>query len=215
MNILLARHGETPWNKEGRYQGHTDVQLSPSGEDQARALGARLEGVTIDRAVASPLHRAMRTAQLILGARYLPLKVDDGLKEISHGKWEGKLVGEIEKSDPELLRAWKDAPTPELTAGPGAESLQQVLDRAWPAVQRSCMGLGETQTLLLVAHDAVNRVILCKVLGLPLQRVWAFRQAPATLNVLSGPDLEHLQVVRLNDADHVAPLFREAVHAAV
>ena len=69
--------------------------------------------------------------------------------------------------------------------------------------------------MLVVAHDAVNRVLLCHVLGLPLERVWSFRQAPATLNVLAGPDVRHLQVVRLNDADHVAPLLREAVHRAV
>ena len=69
--------------------------------------------------------------------------------------------------------------------------------------------------MLIVAHDAVNRVLLCRVLGLPLERVWSFRQAPATLNVLAGPDVQRLQVVRLNDADHVAPLLREAVHKAV
>jgi probable phosphoglycerate mutase len=61
----------------------------------------------------------------------------------------------------------------------------------------------------------VNRVLLCRVLGLPMERVWSFRQAPATLNVLAGPDLAHLQVVRLNDAEHVAPLLQESVHRAV
>src|SRR5512135_3412206 len=69
MNILLCRHGETAWNKEGRYQGHTDIPLSEVGEAQARALGRRLESLTIHRAVASPLSRARRTAELALGAR--------------------------------------------------------------------------------------------------------------------------------------------------
>lgn len=215
MNILLARHGETPWNKEGRYQGHTDIPLSETGEGQARALGKRLEEVTVHRAVASPLSRARRTAELVLGPRASMLGFDDGLKEISHGGWEGKLVTEIEQTHPDLLKAWKSGPPANLPAGPDAESLQHVLDRAWPALERACAGLRNDETILLVAHDAVNRVILCKVLGLPMERVWSFRQAPATLNVLSGPTVGELQVVRLNDADHVAPLLRESVHKAV
>ncbi|MDP1915598.1 MAG: histidine phosphatase family protein [Myxococcales bacterium] len=216
MNVLLCRHGETPWNREGRYQGHTDIPLAESGEGQARALGKRLADVKIDRAVASPLIRARKTAELILGAsRASMLSFDAGLKEISHGGWEGKLVSEIATSHPELLDAWKYKPTATLPAGPNAESLQVVLDRAWTAFAAATKGLGVNDTVLVVAHDAVNRVLLCKVLGLPLERVWSFRQAPATLNVLSGDTFDTLQVVRLNDADHVAPLFQEAVHKAV
>jgi probable phosphoglycerate mutase len=215
MNILLARHGETPWNQEGRYQGHTDVPLSEVGEGQARALGQRLADVRIHRAVASPLSRARRTAELVLGDRAGMLTVDPDLREISHGGWEGKLVTEIERSHPELLAQWRAGPPATLPAGPDAESLQQVLDRAWLALERACQGLGADDTLLVVAHDAVNRVILCRVLGLPTERIWTFRQAPATLNVLSGPSVAALQVVRLNDANHVAPLLRETVHRAV
>lgn len=216
MNVLLCRHGETPWNREGRYQGHTDIPLAESGEGQARALGKRLADVKIDRAVASPLIRARKTAELILGAsRASMLSFDPGLKEISHGGWEGMLVTEIAASHPELLDAWKYKPTATLPAGPNAESLQIVLDRAWVALAAATKGLGVNDTVLVVAHDAVNRVLLCKVLGLPLERVWSFRQAPATLNVLSGDTFDTLQVVRLNDADHVAPLFQEAVHKAV
>ncbi len=69
--------------------------------------------------------------------------------------------------------------------------------------------------LLIVAHDAVNRVLLCRLLGLPLQRLWSFRQAPTTLNLLEGPDVDHLEVVRLNDCTHHTPLFGEAVHRAL
>lgn len=66
MKILLARHGETRWNAEGRYQGQMDIPLSDVGEAQARQLGERLRDVPITRAVASPLARAARTAQLAL-----------------------------------------------------------------------------------------------------------------------------------------------------
>jgi probable phosphoglycerate mutase len=75
--------------------------------------------------------------------------------------------------------------------------------------------LGDDDTLLLVAHDAVNRVILCRVLGIPLSKVWGFRQAPTTLNLLEGPSVERLEVVRLNDCAHHTALFGEAVHRAL
>lgn len=214
MRILLARHGETPWNAEGRYQGQEDIPLSPVGEAQAASLGARLREVRIDRAVASPLSRARRTAELALGAeRASMLAFDDGLKEIAHGEWEGLLASEIRARDPERLQAWRAAPHGVLM--PRGESLQHVVDRAWPALARAADGLGEGDTLLVVAHDAVNRVLLCRVLGIPFARLWTFRQAPTTLNLLEGPDVERLEVVRLNDCAHHTPLFGEAVHRAL
>ena len=214
MKILLARHGETPWNAEGRYQGQEDIALSPIGEAQARALGERLRDVRIDRAVASPLVRAFRTAELALGVeRAASLTTDAGLMEIAHGTWEGLLASEIRERDPDRLHAWRHAPHEVLM--PEGESLEHVFARAWPALGHACAGLGADDTLLVVAHDAVNRVLLCRILGIPLARLWSFRQAPTTLNLLEGPDVEHLEVVRLNDCTHHTALFGEAVHRAL
>ena len=214
MRILLARHGETAWNAEGRYQGQEDIALSPVGEAQARALGERLRDVRIDRAVASPLKRALRTAELALGdARRDLLATDPGLMEIAHGEWEGLLASEIRARDGERLHAWRHAPHEVLM--PQGESLQHVLDRAWPALRHATDGLRDDDTLLVVAHDAVNRVLLCRILGIPLAKLWGFRQAPTTLNLLEGPDVEHLEVTRLNDCSHHTPLFGEAVHRAL
>jgi len=214
MKILLARHGETQWNAEGRYQGQEDIALSPVGEAQARALGERLREVRIDRAVASPLARARSTAGFALGeARAGMLTLDPGLMEIAHGTWEGLLAAEIRERDPERLVAWRDAPHEVLM--PEGESLQHVFDRAWPALARAVEGLGADDTVLVVAHDAVNRVLLCHVLGIPLARLWTFRQAPTTLNLLEGADVDHLEVVRLNDCSHHTALFGEAVHRAL
>jgi probable phosphoglycerate mutase len=214
MRILLARHGETPWNAEGRYQGQIDIPLSPVGESQATALGKRLQDVHITRAVASPLSRARRTAELALGEARAPmLTFEPDLQEIAHGEWEGLLASEIHEKDPARLSAWREEPDTVLM--PGGESLRQVLDRSWQGLSRASEGLGDADTLLVVAHDAVNRVILCRILGLPIAKLWTFRQAPTTLNLLEGPDVDHLEIVRLNDCAHHTPFFGEAVHRAL
>jgi len=215
MNILLVRHGETEWNRDGRYQGRTDIPLSPEGQRQVSALGARLAQVPIKRAIASPLSRARTTAEAILAGRKLELELDEGLVEISHGAWEGQLSSDVEAAHAAMLDTWRSNPDRDVPAGPGAETLGVVELRAWPVLERVAGKLGRDDTVLVVAHDAVNRVLLCRILGLPLTRVWAFRQAPATLNVLSGPSLGQLQLVRLNDSEHVSPLLHEAQHRAL
>ena len=214
MRILLARHGETPWNAQGRYQGQIDIPLSPVGEAQARALGERLREVPITRAVASPLSRARRTAELALGEqRASMLQLEPEVQEIAHGEWEGLLASEIGEKDPARLRAWREEPDTVLM--PGGESLRQVLDRSWRGLVRATEGLGQDDTLLLMAHDAVNRVLLCRILGLPIGKLWTFRQAPTTLNLIEGPDVDSLEVVRLNDCAHHTPFFGEARHRAL
>ena len=111
------------------------------------------------------------------------------------------------------LLAWREEPDTVLM--PGGESLRQVLDRSWRGLARAADGLGKDDTLLVVAHDAANRVLLCRVLGLPIARLWTFRQAPTTLNLLEGPSVEQLEVVRLNDCAHHTPFFGEAKHRAL
>lgn len=214
MKILLARHGETPWNAAGRYQGQIDIPLSETGEAQAAKLGERLRDVAITRAVSSQLARARSTAEAALGeSRKHMLRIDPRLQEIAHGDWEGLLAREIAERDPITFRAWREAP--QTVQMPQGENLQQVLDRAWEGFVAACEGLGADDTLLVVAHDAVNRVLLCRILGLGLDRLWSFRQAPTTLNLLEGDDVDNLAVVRLNDCQHHTPLFGEALHRAL
>ena len=184
------------------------------GEAQATALGQRLQDMQIDRAVASPLSRALSTARFALGeARAGMLTTDPDLQEIAHGEWEGLLASEIQEKDPARLLAWREEPDTVLM--PGGESLRQVLDRSWRGLVRASEGLGESDTLLVVAHDAVNRVLLCRILGLPIAKLWTFRQAPTTLNLLEGPDVDNLEIVRLNDCAHHTPFFGEAKHRAL
>ncbi|MBA3395556.1 MAG: histidine phosphatase family protein [Deltaproteobacteria bacterium] len=215
MHILLVRHGETSWNRDGRYQGRTDIPLSSDGEAQVRRLGVRLAHVAITAAISSPLSRARKTAEAILVGRDVTLELDSGLQEISHGAWEGQLSTDVEAAHAEMLGTWRSRPDRDVPAGPGAETLGQVEARAWPVIERVTRNLKDSDCLLVAAHDAVNRVLLCRVLGLPLTRVWAFRQSPATLNVLSGPALSELVLVRLNDSEHVSPLLQESLHRAL
>ncbi|MCE1230047.1 MAG: histidine phosphatase family protein, partial [Firmicutes bacterium] len=199
------------WNAEGRHQGQGfDIPLSEVGLDQAQALAQRLKNQSFQRAVASPLLRVKQTAERELEGHDLPLILDPDLMEIAHGAWEGRLASDIQHSEPELRRAWREAP--HTVRLPGGETLQEVQARMGKALHRACEGLGETDTLLMVSHDGANRTLLCRILGLPLARLWAFHQAPTTLNLLEGPDPERLSLVRLNDATHLVPLFGEAVH---
>ena len=215
MNILLVRHGETDWNRDGRYQGRTDIPLSATGRSQVESLAQRLAHIPIDVAIASPLSRAKSTAQAILATRQIHLELEPALLEISHGDWEGKLASEIEHTHGPMFALWRTAPSPDTPAGPGAETLSEVERRAWPVIVNLCQRLQPTQTALVVAHDAVNRVLLCRILGMPLTRVWAFRQSAAALNAVSGPSIHELQVVRLNDSDHTSPLFADSQHRAL
>ena len=215
MHILLVRHGETTWNREGRYQGRTDIPLSLVGQSQVRSLGKRLANVPITLAVTSPLSRARATAEAVVGDRPLTLELSEGLVEISHGAWEGQLASDVARDHAEMFGVWRTAPGRDSPAGPGAETLGDVEARAWPVLAKICGRLGPDDTALIAAHDAVNRVLLCRILGLPLERIWSFRQSPATLNVLAGPKLDELQVVRLNDAEHVSPITGESVHRAL
>ena len=206
MRILLARHGETPWNAEGRYQGQEDIALSEVGIAQATALGERLREVRIDRAIASPLSRARRTAELALGdARASQLTLDDGFKEIGHGDWEGLLASEIRERDAERLQAWRDSPDTVQMPGAGGESLQQVLDRAWPRWHAPCATAAMTPRCWSSPTTQSTALLLPRA-GHPLSRLWSFRQAPTTLN-RSKPARRSIDVVRLNDWSATTPRF--------
>jgi probable phosphoglycerate mutase len=176
-------------------------------------LASRLADFELTRVVSSPLLRARQTAEIVLGDRSVPLTLDPDLMEIAHGDWEGLLDAEVKERDESRRRAWRE--TPHLVTLPGGESLEQVMARAWSALCKACHGLQSEDTLFVVSHDGVNRVLLCRILGLSLARAWAFRQAPVCLNLLEGPDPEHLSLVRLNDASHLTPLFGEVVHRRV
>jgi probable phosphoglycerate mutase len=184
--LLLVRHGETDWNRQGRFQGQMDIPLNPTGWEQAAAASRFLQEVPITRAYTSAMARPRQTAETILSFHPgVPLTSVQGLVEIGHGLWEGRLEAEIAEGWPQLLADWKREPhTVQMPAG---ENLQQVWDRSIDAWTRIAAGLSPQETALVVAHDAVNKTILCHLLGLTPGDIWMVKQGNGGVTVIDWP----------------------------
>ena len=181
--LILVRHGETDWNKAGRFQGQIDIPLNENGRRQAAAARDFLKDIPIDRAWSSTLSRPTETAQIILEAHPdLPLTQIDGLVEIGHGVWEGKLESEIREDWSELLDTWKRAP--ETVQMPEGETIQEVWARSVRSWGKIAGELKPEETVLVVAHDAVNKTILCDLLGLTPADIWAVKQGNGGVTVV-------------------------------
>lgn len=184
--LLLVRHGETDWNRQGRFQGQRDIPLNSTGLSQAEAARRFLSGVPIQRAYTSAMARPRQTAEVILAAHPgVPLASTTGLVEIGHGLWEGRLESEIAEGWPGLLADWKRIP--HTVRMPEGETLLDVWDRSlatWMAIAGS---LTEGETALVVAHDAVNKVILCALLGLTPADIWSVKQGNGGVTVIDYP----------------------------
>ena len=184
--LLLVRHGETDWNRQGRFQGQIDIPLNSNGQSQAEAAGRALADVHINRAYTSAMARPRQTAEAILRAHPgVPLTSTRGLVEIGHGLWEGRLESEIAEGWPQLLADWKRAP--ETVEMPEGETIQQVWDRSLTCWNTIAAGLEHEETALVVAHDAVNKTILCALLGLTPGDIWAIKQGNGGITVIDYP----------------------------
>ncbi len=184
--LLLVRHGETEWNRQKRFQGQIDVPLNPQGEAQAAKAGAFLADVTIDRAFSSPMLRPKDTALAILSYHSgIELQYYEDLKEISHGLWEGKYEPEIRAEFPGELEKWQA--NPETVQMPEGENLQQVWDRVAVTWQEIVKSVPAGETALVVAHDAVNKAILCLLFGLGPEKFWVFKQGNGAVSVIDYP----------------------------
>ncbi|MEB3352355.1 MAG: histidine phosphatase family protein [Cyanobacteriota bacterium] len=185
--LLLVRHGETDWNRQGRFQGQIDIPLNANGRRQGEAAASFLAAVPLDRAYTSAMARPRQTAELILAAHPgVPLTATTGLLEIGHGLWEGRLESEIAEGWPQLLADWKRAP--ETVQMPEGETIQQVWDRSLATWRRIAASLGPEETALVVAHDAVNKTILCALLGLGAGDIWTIKQGNGGVTVIDYPD---------------------------
>lgn len=175
--------------------GQLDVALSPEGQGEALALARRLTGVRIDRIISSPMIRAIETAQTIANGR--PVEIDERLRELDYGRWEGLEYAEIQARDPEIRARWEADPA--ATHSPGGESGDDVaqrarafllsllaaehLPRARRAVPRRSPDAGGSRPMpsegpeesegerriLVVAHGTLNRVLMCVALDVPVR----------------------------------------------
>lgn len=158
MTVYLARHGETVWNAEGRYQGRLDSPLTDTGRAQARSTAETMRERGIERLLCSPLGRARDTAHVVEKALGLVPEIDDDLCESDIGRWEGLTRDEVESAYPgELARREEDRLH---YRPPGGESLVDMLVRA-----RAVAGRLDGRTTLIVAHSAINRVLVAALIG--------------------------------------------------
>lgn len=208
VRLLLVRHGETEWNRESRFQGVKDIPLNENGRAQAALAAEFLKSITLDFAISSPLQRPKETAEIIL--KYHPnlnLEFRSELVEICHGLWEGKLEKEIEKDWTGLLKQWKIAP--ETVQMPEGENLEQVSVRAvtcWEYLVKKYSSSSQLVTGLIVAHDAINKVILCHILGLSPAKIWSIKQGNGAVTVIDYLEGENnLPVLQaLNITSHLS-----------
>lgn len=179
MTILyLVRHGETTWHAENRYAGSTDVALTEVGFAQAKWLARWADGQPIDAVYASDLSRAVATATPTATVLGLKIGVDPALREVDFGQGEGLTSAEMTVSFPD--GAARFVAHPATSPLPGGESGADAAGRAWDALER-IVAQHPAGTVLVVMHSTLMRLILCRALGIQLDR---YRSVfPAVLNV--------------------------------
>ncbi len=198
--VYLVRHGATELSAEDRFAGAIDVLLSDTGRDQARRLGARLSREQITVAYASPMQRTMETARLVAAPHGLDVQPQDGLREIAHGRWEGKTRQEVEREFPQEYARYELDPYS--FAPSGGESGLQVCARALPAflriVDEHC-----DERVLIVSHKATIRLLLSSLLGFdPRKYRDRLDQSPCALNIIDFKDLTNPRLTLFNDVSH-------------
>jgi 2,3-bisphosphoglycerate-dependent phosphoglycerate mutase len=178
--FTIVRHGESKWNVEGKLQGHLDSGLTESGIAQAKATGKRLVGQRFNALYSSDLGRAMQTAEII--GRYigLPVSVDQRLREINLGIFEGLTGKEVETLYPQEL--WQYLLSGPDFVIPGGESARQYFDRTIGYLEDIAQ-VQSGNSLLVVTHLSVLESLLRRALGIPLEEPRHYSLSNASLNV--------------------------------
>lgn len=178
MQIILVRHGQTDWNLQGRCQGSTDLELNPSGIEQAENVALGLRQEKIHAIYSSHLKRAVQTAARIRQYHRVEVVADEDLRELDHGHLEGLTFVEVRERYPEFIGRWRREPA-SLTV-PGGESLPDVDRRIWRAIERMAR-VHSSETVLVVTHNFPILALLCRITGTPLDQYRAFRVEPCGL----------------------------------
>jgi broad specificity phosphatase PhoE len=206
--LYLVRHGATHLTAEDRFSGASGVDLSDEGRHQVRRLADRLANHGITAVYCSPLSRTVETADILAKPHRLTPVRYDGLREISHGRWEGLTRREVEQRFPDEYASWEADP---FTFAPlEGESGLGVLARALPVV-RDIVVAHPRECVLVVSHKATLRLILSSLLGFDA-RGYRDRldQSPACLNVVDFKDPVRARLMLFNDVSHYADTPRTA-----
>ncbi|MGB9804330.1 alpha-ribazole phosphatase [Desulfofundulus sp.] len=198
--IYLVRHGETIWNAQFRFQGHSDIALSPRGLEQARALAARLSGESFTAFYSSDLQRALDTARILAEPHGLPVVTLKALREINFGVWEGLTVAEIQNSYARELQEWWQNPLH--TRIPGGETLAEVADRVTGGVREIVERHSDGQ-VVVVCHGGCIRTLVGSVLGMDLNQYWRLGVNNACLSILEFYSWEKGILTLFNDCSHL------------
>lgn len=201
--IILVRHGQTEWNRVERFRGHADVPLNELGLAQAGSTGRRIAAEwKVSAVYSSPLTRATRTAEAIANPFSLPVQIHPDLIDINYGAWQGLTPDEVRQRWPEALHAWYAQPEEAII--PGGETLANLRERAMRAVNE-LSDRHSGQTMVIVGHTVINRIILLGTLRLGNERFWHLGQEPCAINLIEAKDGDFM-LVRLNDTCHLQEL---------
>ena len=166
--LLLSRHGQTDWHHDNRYAGaDSDIDLTTTGQAQARALAEFARSRRPDAVISSPVRRALETAQPAADALRVQLEIVDDLREVGFGLAEGRTATELDELDPGIMARFRHDPVAD--PFPGAEPPAAAAGRAAGAL-RLVTERHPGETVLVVAHNTLLRLALCSVLDLPISR---------------------------------------------
>ncbi|MFQ5593227.1 MAG: histidine phosphatase family protein [Anaerolineae bacterium] len=209
--LILVRHGETEWNRTGRYQGFAVTPLNERGRWQAERVARRLAGWEIDAIYASDLPRAFQTAEPIARRLGLPINTTVALREVDVGEWEGLTVPEIQVEHAENWDACLVDPIG--ARRKGGESFAELADRVEKAFQQwQVLHAGEI--VLAVTHGGPIQVLVCTILGLPLRFRRRLRIGNTSITTLAHHDGQwYLET--LNDTAHLEDIETPGTESAI
>jgi broad specificity phosphatase PhoE len=199
VRLFAIRHGETEFARDRRFAGSSDVPLTPRGQRQCEAVARALSGAFVGAVYASPLGRARASAELVAAPHKLAVRVAPAFREMSFGQWEGLTRAEIAVRWPRELETW--VATPHLMQPPDGERLDDVAVRmaaGLAALREEHAG----QTVVLVSHAMVTRLIVLAALGLGTDRLWSVDASPAGITEIEYQG-DWVTVHRMNTLVHL------------
>ena len=198
--IIIIRHGETEWNKTGRFQGHSDVPLSAEGRAQAAALGKNLVVDHVDAIYASDLTRAMETAAPLAQRFGLEVISDPLLRELNFGSWEGRNFNDVNAENPDAMKTFYN--DPERVNIPDSEPFPEFQRRVAGRV-REIVAQERGKRIVIVSHGASIRILFADILSMPIRSIWHVSQLNTAVNKVRFEDNGFAVVTLMNDTSHL------------